>query len=47
MEAKGAESVQRVTISGQAWGKSSKVIKPQKSLLVAIKSLATKYRHYS
>jgi hypothetical protein len=47
MGAKVVEWVQRVIISGQAWGKSSKVIKPQKSLLVVIKSLATKYRHYS
>jgi hypothetical protein len=47
MGAKVVEWVQRVTISGQALGKSSKVIKPQKSSLIAIKSLATKYRHYS
>jgi hypothetical protein len=36
------ELVQRVTISGQAWGKSSKVIKPQKSSLEAIESTTTK-----
>jgi hypothetical protein len=42
MGAKVVESVQRVTISGQAWGKSSKVIKPQKSSLVVIETTTTK-----
>jgi len=47
MGVKAVEWVQRVVISGQAWGKSSKVIKPQKSSLVVIKTLTTKYRRYS
>jgi hypothetical protein len=34
MGVKVVESVQRVVISGQAWGKSSKVNNPQKSLIV-------------
>ena len=36
MGVKVVEWVQRVVISGQAWGKSSKVINPQKSLIVIV-----------
>jgi hypothetical protein len=36
MGVKVVESVQRVVISGQAWGKSSKVIIPQKSLIAMV-----------
>jgi hypothetical protein len=36
------EWVQRVVISGQAWGKSSKVINPQKSFLAIVFKKTTK-----
>jgi hypothetical protein len=36
MVVKVVEWVQRVVISGQAWGKSSKVINPQKPLIVIV-----------
>jgi hypothetical protein len=36
MGVKVVEWVQRVVISGQAWGKSSKVINPQESLIVIV-----------